>query len=167
MSYVNESICNTCHTASQVHCGVILALPNWYKNITIDTATQDTHTNLLKERGISIEYIYIYMSISNSMAIISELLHEFGRRFETITSGPPIQVSPPIRVASVLTTRPSGIHKSKWTPAERDNTQPKTVSRTGLEVSLLDFLHLALAYRYHFCMEERWEHVSMQVKCQL
>ena len=27
--------------------------------------------------------------------------------------------------------------------------------------SVLGYLHLALAYRYYFCMEETWEHVSV------
>ena len=60
----------------------------------------------------------------------------------------------------VLTTRPWPVRKknrtgtSRMVSHTRHNNEP-TLSRTD---SPPDCLHMTLAYRYYFCMEETWEH---------
>ena len=69
---------------------------------------------------------------------------------------------PPAIMASVLTTRPWPVRQkrtgtSRMVSQTRHNNEP-TLSRND---SPPGCLHLALAYRYYFYMEETWEHVSV------
>ena len=67
-------------------------------------------------------------------------------------------ILPLTTVTSVLTTQPWSIHQNQIAASSLvSHTGQNSESFVDRNNSRLGWLHLALAYRYYFCMEETYE----------
>ena len=95
--------------------------------------------------------------------VMSELLHvlvpSLDRR-QRLKATPPPAIMPNVLTTSSSPVRQKRTGTSHMVSYTRHNNE-QTLSRND---SLLGCLHLALAHRYYFCVEEIWEHVFVHCK---
>ena len=74
-------------------------------------------------------------------------------------------ILPPATVTSVLITQPWSVYQKQIAPNSLvSHTGQNSDSIVDWNNSRLGCLHLALLYKYYFCMEETYKHVSMHLQ---
>ena len=104
------------------------------------------------------------MSPCTGSRVITELLHVLELSSDcgpqSFKATPPPSIMPSVITTRTWPARQKRSGTSRMVSHSRHNNEP-TLSRND---SALGCLHLALAYRYYFCMEETWDHVSVHWK---